>query len=173
MFGIINPPNAFGQNGSAAMMMPSLSSEYPSTGAGMSYAENVTSGNPAAAGWGSSIDLTNMPPWAQSYAAENILFARAFFAMNPETISADGKVDLSPLATNPIQFPTDVSAASRLDYGDSPSSSSSAAEPSSTSDGSSTPNSATSKGGSNGAGALSSPRVAIALVAVAAAFFAL
>jgi len=174
MFGIINPPNAFGQNSSAAMMMPSLAGEYPSTGAGMSYTQNVTSGNDAAAGWGGSIDLSKMPSWSQSYAAENILFARAFFAMNPETISADGKVDLSPLSTNPIQFPTDVAAASRLDYGDSPSSSSSAAEPSSTADGSSTPNSATSKGGSsNGAGALSSPRVAIALVAVAAAFFAL
>jgi hypothetical protein len=174
MFGIINPPNAFGQNGSAAMMMPSLASQYPSTQAGMSYAQNVTSGHASAAAWGGSIDLSKLPPWSQSYAAENILFARSFFSMNPETISNDGIVDLSPLANNPIMMPTDVSAAARLSDSSSPSYSSSAATPSSTSDGgSSTPNAASSKGGSNGAGALSSPRVAIALVAVAAAFFAL
>lgn len=174
MFGIINPPNAFGQNGSAAMMMPSLAGQYPSTQAGMSYMQNVTSGHASAAAWGSSIDLSNLPPWSQAYAAENILFARSFFAMNPETISDDGTVDLSPLTNNPIMIPTDVSAAARLSDSSSPSYSSSAATPSSTSDGgSSTPNAASSKGGSNGAGALSSPRVAIALVAVAAAFFAL
>lgn len=171
MFGIINPPNALGQNGSAAMMMPSLASQSPSTEAGMIYAQNVTSGHAAAAAWGSGIDLSTMPPWSQTYAAENILYFKSFLAMNPDTISDDGTVDLSALSTNPVMFPTDVAAAARVS--DEPSTSSSAAAPESTSSGGSeTPNTASSTG-SNGAGALSSPRVAVALVAVVAAFFAL
>jgi len=173
MFGIINPPNALGQNGSAAMMMPSLASQYPSTEAGMTYAQNMTSGHVAAAAWGSGMDLSTLPPWSQSYAAENILFFRSFLSVNPETISDDGKVDLSSLSTNPVMFPIDVAAAARLSDGSSPSSSSSAAAPESTSSGGSETPDAASSGGSNGAGALSSPRVAVALVAVAAAFFAL
>jgi len=174
MFGIINPPNAAGMNTSASMMMPSLASMNPSTAAGMTYAQNVTSGHAAAAAWGGSMDMSQMPGWAQSYTAENILYFRSFLAMNPETISDSGTVDLAPLANGAVMFPTDVSAAARLSNGSMPSSSSSAAGPASTSSGSySTPNAASSKSGSNGAGALSSPRVAVALVAVAVAFLAL
>ena len=174
MFGIINPPNAADQNTSAAMMMPSLASQNPPTAAGMTYAQNMTSGHAAAAAWGSSIDLGGMPTWAQPYAAENILYFRTFLAVNPETISDSGTVDLSPLGQTPVMFPTDVAAAARLSNGTVPSSSSSAAVPDPTSSGSySTPNSASSKSGTNGAGALSSPRVAVGLVAVAVAFFAL
>jgi len=172
MFGIINPPNAFGQPGSAAMMMPSLASQNPSTQAAMQYASNCTASQPMAAGWGTSMDMSKMPSWAQSYAAENIMYTQSFLAMNPEVMSNNG-VDLAPLATNPIMIPTDVASAVRAStgYGSSTdSSSSAAASPSSSSTSSS---SAASKGGSNGAGALSSPRVAVALVAVAAAFFAL
>jgi hypothetical protein len=171
MFGIINPPNAFGQPGSAAMMMPTLASQNPSTQAAMQYASNCTAGQPMAAAWGTSMDMSNMPSWAQSYAAENIMYTQSFLAMNPEVISNNG-VDLAPLASNSIMIPTDVASAVRAStgYGSSTdSSSSAAASPSS----SSTSNSAASKGGSNGAGALSSPRVAVALVAVAAVFFAL
>jgi len=171
MFGIINPPNAFGQPGSAAMMMPTLASQNPSTQAAMQYASNCTASQPMAAAWGTSMDMSNMPSWAQSYAAENIMYTQSFLAMNPEVISNNG-VDLAPLASNSIMIPTDVASAVRAStgYGSSTdSSSSAAASPSS----SSTSNSAASKGGSNGAGALSSPRVAVALVAVAAVFFAL
>lgn len=168
MFGIINPPNAFGQPSSASMMMPALASQYPSTGAAVAYTSNVTSGCPAAAAWGSSIDMSGMPSWAQSYAAENIAYTRAFLGMNPETISQEGTVDLSPLSSNPIMVPTDVAAASRAATS---SNSSSSAAPASTS-GAST-SGGTSQDNKNGAGALASPRAAVALVAVAAAFFAL
>jgi len=171
MFGIINPPNAFGQPGSAAMMMPTLATQNPSTQAAMQYASNCTASQPMAAAWGTSMDMSNMPSWAQSYAAENIMYTQSFLAMNPEVMSNNG-VDLAPLASNSIMIPTDVASAVRAStgYGSSTdSSSSAAASPSS----SSTSNSAASKGGSNGAGALSSPRVAVALVAVAAVFFAL
>jgi hypothetical protein len=171
MFGIINPPNAFGQPSSAGMMMPTLASQNPSTEAAMQYASNCTASQPMAAAWGTSMDMSGMPSWAQSYAAENIMYTQSFLAMNPEVISDKG-VDLAPLASNPIMIPSDVASAVRVSngdgYGSSTGSSSSAAASPSTS-----PNSAASKGGSNGAGALSSPRVAVALVAVAAAFFAL
>lgn len=168
MFGIINPPNAFGQPSCASSMMPSLASQYPSTQAAMTYAMNVSASQPAAGAWGGSIDMSQMPQWAQSYAAENIAYTRSFLAMNPETISQSGAVDLSPLANNAIMLPTDVAAAAHQN--DATNTSASAAAPSSTAG---TASGATSQGGKNGAGALASPQVAVALVAVAAAFFAL
>ena len=171
MFGIINPPNAWGQPSSAGMMMPTLAGQNPSTEAAWQYASNCTASQPKAAAWGTSMDMSNMPSWAQTYAAENIMYTQSFLAMNPEVMSDKG-VDLAPLASNPIMIPTDVANAVRLTSGDGSSTdSSSPAAASPSSDPSS--NSAASKGGSNGAGALSSPRVAVALVAVAAAFFAL
>ena len=138
----------------------------------MQYAANCTSSQPMAAAWGTSMDMSNMPGWAQSYAAENIMYTQSFLALNPEVMSDKG-IDLAPLANNPIKVPNDVAFAVRLASGDgsgssTDTSSSAAASPSS----SSTANSAASRG-SNGAGALSSPRVAVALVAVGAAFFAL
>ncbi|KAI9508267.1 hypothetical protein F5148DRAFT_1356256 [Russula earlei] len=143
MFGILNPPNAFGQPSSAGMMMPNLTTENPSTQAAWSYMTNATAGQPAAAAWGDSMDLSNMPGWAQSYAAENI-----FRLVSPKQ--------------QPIMMPTDVAATVRANNADN-STSTSAAPSTST----------TSASGKNGAGALSSPRVAVGLVAVAAALFAL
>jgi len=176
MFGIINPPNAFGQPSSAMMMMSNLSMQYPSTQAAMTYTSNCTASQPMAASWGMSMDMSSIPSWAQPYAAENIMYTQSVLALNPEVISGSGAVDLAPLANNPIMLPTDVAAQVRATtgdgYGSSTGSSSSAAASPSASSGSS-PNSAASKGGSNGAGALSSPRVAVGLVAVAAVFFAL
>jgi len=171
MFGIINPPNAFQQPSSASMMMSSLASQYPSTMAGMSYATNVTASQPAAAGWGDNIDLSGVPDWAQSYTAENIAFTKSFLAMNPDVINQAGAVDLSPLANNPVMIPTDVAAAVRADGASSgyPAASSTAASSAATP--SSSTSSDSSKAATNGAGALASPRVAVALVAVAAAFF--
>ncbi|KAH9066405.1 hypothetical protein EDB87DRAFT_1554455 [Lactarius vividus] len=168
MFGIINPPNAYQQPGSASNMMPSLASQNPSTQAGWSYASNATSNNTAAGNWGMNLDMSKMPDWSMPYMAENILFTRSFLAMNPESMTQDGSVDLSPLANNAVMIPTDVAAAARLNNAES-------STPSSTSSGvSSTPSSASSSSGkTNGAGALASPRVAVALVAVVAAFFAL
>jgi len=179
MFGIINPPNAYMQPSSASMMMPSLAGQYPSVQAAMSYTSNITANQSSAASWGMNMDMSGMPNWAQQYAATNILYTRAFLASNPETVSNDGAVDLSPLAGTATMFPTDVAAAVSNDdstgsygYGSpatssTPSASASSASPSASAVGGS------SKSSSNGAGALSSPRVAVALVAVAAAFFAL
>ncbi|KAH9035347.1 hypothetical protein EDB85DRAFT_1863152 [Lactarius pseudohatsudake] len=168
MFGIINPPNAFQQPGSASNMMPSIASQNPSTQAGWSYTSNATSNNTAAGNWGMNLDMSKMPDWSMPYMAENILYTQSFLAMNPESMGQDGSVDLSPLANNAVMFPTDVAAAARLNNAESGTSTSTS------SGASSTPTSASSNtGGSNGAGALASPRVAVALVAVVAAFFAL
>jgi plastocyanin len=178
MFGIINPPNAYMQPSSASMMMPSLAGQYPSTQAAMSYASNMTASQPAAAAWGGNIDLSGVPDWAQSYAAENILFTQSFLASNPETINQAGDVDLSPLGSNAVMIPTDVAAAARQNDVDNSTSTASSGYPaaSSTASGSTPSTTASgdsSTGSTNGAGAISSPRVAVALVAVAAAFFAL
>lgn len=172
MFGIINPPNAYMQPSSAAMMMPSLAGMYPSTQAAMSYANNVTA-NSSAASWGMNIDMKGMPEWSQQYTAENLLYTRSFLGMNSETLGADGSVDLSGLANNAVMVPTDVAAASN----NADSSTGSYGSPASSSTPSGASPSASAVGGSSkstsGAGALSSPRVAVALVAVAAALFAL
>jgi len=175
MFGIINPPSAYMQSGSASMMLPSLASQYPSTQAAMSYTANLTASQPSAGSWGSNIDMSGMPGWSQQYAADNVLYTQAVMAMNPDMITSGGSIDLSSIGSNPIMLPTDVAAAasnnadnSTSSYGSpAPATSSSASSASSPS---ASPVSASSK---NGAGVLSSPRVAVALVAVAAAFFAL
>jgi hypothetical protein len=174
MFGIINPPNAFNQPSSVGMMMPSLAGQYPSTQAGMTYANNATSSQPSAASWGMNMDMGGMPDWSKQYLAENVLYTRAFLGMNAETLNSDGSVDLSSLGSNPVMLPIDVASMTSTNANNSTgssgypaaSSSSSAASPSGSAIG------ASSKS-SNGAGGLSSPRVAVALVAVAAAFFAL
>ena len=163
MFGIINPPSAPGAPGSVEMMLPTVANSTPETQAAWSYMSNVTAGQPAAAAWGNGIDMSKMPSWSAPYVAENVMYSKSFFAMNPETISKDGKVDLSPLNNTAISLPTDVAAAVRLSDNSTANGTSSS--------GDATPSSASSKG--NGAGALSSPRAALALVAVAVAFFAL
>jgi len=175
MFGIINPPNAFNQPSSVGMMMPSLAGQYPSTQAAMTYANNATSSQPNAASWGMNMDMSGMPDWSKQYLAENVLYTRAFLGMNADTLNSDGSVDLSSLGSNPVMLPIDVASLASTGANNSTgssgypaaSSSSSAASPSGSAIG------ASSKSSSNGAGGLSSPRVAVALVAVAAAFFAL
>jgi len=174
MFGIINPPNAFQQPSSASNMMSSLGNQYPSTQAAMSYNSNVTANSTYASNWGMNIDMSKMPDWSQSYMAENIMYTQNFIAMNPEVVPKDGGVlDLSTLGSNPIMLPTDVAAAARANNAQS------SPSPSTTSSSTSaTPSAAAASGGASGglksgAGALASPRVAVALVAVAAAFFAL
>jgi len=170
LFGIVNPPSAYM---AASTMMPSLASKYPSVEAGMSYANNATSNQSTAASWGMNIKMDGMPDWAQQYAAENVLYTRAFLGANPNTIKEDGSIDFAALSTTGgAMVPMDVAAAMSLNNADN--SQGSYGSPASSSAPSA---SATAVGGSskstNGAGALSSPRVAVAFVALAAAFFAL
>ena len=129
----------------------------------MTYMMNATSNNTGAAMWGSGLDMSSMANWTQSYMAENVAYTRSFLAMNPGSLSASGSVDMSSYGSGNLQWPNDVAAAVRSG---SSSASSSSASPSSTS-------APSNNGSKNGAGALSSPRVAVALVAIVAAFFAL
>ncbi len=141
----------------------------------MSYTNNVTAKQPNASMWGMNIDMGGMANWSQPYTADNVLFTRAFIAMNPETLQADGSVDLSGLASNPVMVPNDVAAALYSNNADSSTSSSGYGSPASPSTPSSAAASASSsavggsKASSSGAGALSSPHVAVAVVAVLAA----
>jgi plastocyanin len=168
MFGIINPPNAYQQPGSLSNMMPTLASMYPSTNASWAYSSNFTANNSVAANWGMNIDMSKMPNWTMPYIAENAMYSRVFLASNPSTISEDGTISLSSLSNGTMIVPADFAAAARQNnagYGSPPSSSTS----------SSVAASPTSASGAlkNGAGALASPRIVVALVAVAAAAFAL
>lgn len=170
MFGIINPPNAYQQPGSLSAMMSTLVSQNPSTNASWAYASNYTANNSVAANWGMNLDMSKMPTWAASYAAENMMYSQMFFAANPGTLSPSGAVNLANLSNDTTVYPMDVAAAARQNnagYGTPSSSSpaSSGASPSATS----SPSGALK----NGAGALASPRIVVALVAVAAAAFTL
>jgi hypothetical protein len=174
MFGIINPPNAFGSSGSVMNMASSLSSMNPSTQAAATYTANVTSNCTTAANWGMSMNISALPPWAQPYAAENVMYTQAMIALNLEVIQGS-TINFGALASAPMMYPKDVASLVRAGdpgYGGS--------DPSSSSSSSTAASSPTSTGGASpqtnnksGAGALSSPRVAVALVAVVAVWFAL
>lgn len=93
------------------------------------YTNMMTANNSVAAAWGSSMDMTNIPDWAQQSFAENVMsvfaysftkrfqhadftsrFTRTFLAANPETINDDGTVSLGNLNGNPLMIPQDITA---------------------------------------------------------------
>ncbi|KAI0064623.1 hypothetical protein BV25DRAFT_1836923 [Artomyces pyxidatus] len=173
MFGIINPPNAFQGPGSASSMIPALASNYSSTATAVSACKNATQNNAGAANWGSNIDMSGMPGWSQSYAAENIMYTRTFLAANPEVLKSDGTVDMSLAQNNALMIPADVVAASNNAASAPASSSVAAPSAASTSATPSSSASTESAAKTNGAGVLSSSRVAVAAIAVLAAALAL
>jgi len=184
MFGVINPPNALVQPSSVANMLAVVASNNSATAAAWSATSNIT--GPAAT-WGDSIDLSGMESWAQTAMVDNVLYTRSFLAMNPSVIDSSGNVDLSSIQSGNYMAPADVSAA--VANGDasgaSPASSSGTAPSAAISQaaaavsaaGSAVANAASQATSavakSSGAGALVSPRSAVAIVAVAAMFFAL
>jgi hypothetical protein len=175
MFGIINPPNAYGSSGSAMNMISSVASMNPSTQTAYSYATNATSNCTTASSWGMSMNISQLPSWAQSYAVENMFYTQSVIAMNKEVITTSGSLDFGMLGNGmPVAYPDDVAGKARAStdggYGSGSSSSSSSAAASSPS---STGGASPQTNSKSGAGALSSPRVAVALVAVVAAWFAL
>jgi plastocyanin len=168
MFGIINPPNANGASSSVSQMMPSMMSNDSSMSAMGSYMSSMTSNNTAAANWGSSMDMSAIPSWAQSYFAENVMYTRTFLAANPETLNSDGSVSLSNLGSNPAMIPTDMSQA--LNNAASSSSAAPAATSSAAAKSSATPAGAAK---TSGARALGSSGALVGVVAVLATFLAL
>ncbi len=140
-------------------MMTSLAAQYSSVQDAWSVTANATANNTGAANWGMSLNMSSIPEWAKPHMAENIMYTQMLIAANPEVMNSDGKFDLSNMGSNPMAVPKDFAATQdNAQYG-SPTSSGATSTPTS--------------GKKNGASALASPRVAVALVAVAAIFFAL
>jgi plastocyanin len=170
MFGIINPPNAFGGSQSVDNSLSGMASNDSSVAAMASYASHATANNQGAASWGGSMDMSSLPSWSHQYFVQNTLYTRTFLASNPEVLNADGSIDLSNAGSNPLMIPQDISAVVN-----DANSTSTASSPSATSGGSSAASSSAAypSPSSNGAGSLSSSSVLIAAMAVVATFFAL
>ncbi|KZV72896.1 hypothetical protein PENSPDRAFT_329493 [Peniophora sp. CONT] len=170
MFGIINPPNAFVAPTSVNSMMPAIAANNSGTAAAMSANAAI---NGSAANWGASIDLASMPDWAMGPMADNVLYTRSFMAANSEAIGEDGQLDFSRLAAGSMMVPPDVSLAAASSSA-APANGAAAAGSASAA-ASAAPSSTAAAGNlaTGGAGALASPRVGVAIVAIAAAFFAL
>ncbi|OAX44609.1 hypothetical protein K503DRAFT_678229 [Rhizopogon vinicolor AM-OR11-026] len=111
MFGIINPPNAAGSSGAVSSMMSSMASNSSNMTAMVKYAQMMTAGDPMAATWGGNIDMSSMPASSYQYVLENVMYTRTFLAANPETLSADGSVNLSDAGTTPLMVPKDITVA--------------------------------------------------------------
>ncbi|GJE87211.1 hypothetical protein PsYK624_032940 [Phanerochaete sordida] len=175
MFGIINPPSVYNAPTSVMNMMPAMVSNSSDLSAMAAYTNNLTMGNMQASMWGQNIDLGQMPDWSHSYVMENVMYARSLFAENPDTLSADGKVDMSA-GGNPIKFPMDVTSAlnnagngSAVNAGAAPS----ASAPSSDSASPSASTSATPSQMANGAGRSLASGAVVGVAVLAASLLAL
>jgi len=73
-----------------------------------SYTNMMTANNSMAAGWGSSMDMSQTPSWAQPYMAQNIMYTRTFLAANPDVMKSDGSVNLGNAGGNPMVIPMDI-----------------------------------------------------------------
>lgn len=168
MFGIINPPNAAGAPSSVGMMMSQIMQNNTDLSAMSSYTNSVAASVPGANTWGTNMDMGSMPSWSYKYMAENVLYARAFMAMNPDVISDDGQINMDVNA--PLMFPTDLStvnnAASGAPSASSPSASSAASSASAAP-------SSTGAAQTNGASSTAVSGGILAVAALAASFLAL
>jgi plastocyanin len=182
MFGIINPQMATpGSPTSAGQMMASMAANNSDISAYAAYVNNATTNNAAAGDWGAGIDMSSVPPWAQEPMAQNIMFTRAALAKNPGIMGANGAIDMSGVATQPLNVPIDptmINAASSGSAAASASVAPIAAAPTPAGDAVSASASASSSGSSgssssNGASSVASPRFLVAAVVVLATIFAL
>nr|GAT58722.1 predicted protein [Mycena chlorophos] len=174
MFGIINPPQALpGAPSSVAGMMAAMAANDSDLSAYAAYSNNLTSNNAEAAAWGTNIDLSAIPEWAQSLVATNVLYTQAVLAMNTETIGADNSVDLSSVSSTPLMLPMDITGA--LDAAAAPgaSSASQPAAPAVQAAATSAETSASATASTSGAESLVSSRLMVAAFVVVATFFAL
>jgi plastocyanin len=169
MFGIINPPNAYASSMSVNNALPAMAANSSSVAGMSAYASQATSNNSAAANWGSSIDMTQLPEWSYAYVVENTLYTRTFLAANPEVVNNDGNVNLGAAGSNPLMIPQDITSALSDDSG----ATSTAAEPSSTDASTSSTATASPSASANGASSITSSRLLIAAMAMVATYFSL
>jgi len=174
MFGIINPPVANESSVSVASMMPAMMQNDSAMAAMGSYTNMQTMNNTLAANWGSSYDMSQMPAWAHSYVAQNVMYTRSFLGANPEVMAADGTVNLGKAGSNPLVIPMDVS---QVANNAAASGSSGASTPSATSSTSTSAPSASASHAAaaktNGARSLGSSGALVGVVTVLGAFLAL
>jgi len=174
MFAVINPPNANSPSTSVGSMMSAMMQNDSDMAAMGSYTNMQTMNNSMAASWGSGMDMSWAPAWAQPLMAQNVMYARSFIAANPD-IMANGSINMSNPSGMPYKVPMDVTQASN--NAASPSSSASSTASSTASTSSSTPSGSASPAGavksSNGARSLGSPSALVGFAAVLAAFLAL
>lgn len=165
MFGIINPPSVENNaNTSVASMMSSMAANSSSIASMSSYTSQITANNSGAANWGSSIDMSAMPSWANSYVLENVMYTRTFLAANPSTLNTDGSVNLGGGESN-LSVPADVTSAVSAGNSSASASASSAA--------SATMSAAGSMSSTNGAASKAVSGVMVGAAALAAVFLAL
>jgi plastocyanin len=168
MFGIINPPMASSSSNSVAGMMPAMAQNSSSMAAMSSYTNMMTMNNTMAANWGSGMDMSAMPSWAQSYMAENIMYTRTMIAANPDMMDSNGNINMN--TSSPMMVPPDITQAANNAANSSSSSSTSTATSSSSPSTSASPATAAKN---NGARSLGSSGALVGFVAVLGAFLAL
>jgi hypothetical protein len=128
------------------------------------------------ASWGNAISIGNMSADLQEQVVSNVLFTRNVLAMNAGTIwnNKTSAIDLSALANGTsLMLPPDVGAAlAQADVSSTPAASSSASVVGATDAASTTPSASTTPKPGSGAGALASPKMLVAFVAVVATVMA-
>ncbi|EKM55394.1 uncharacterized protein PHACADRAFT_255995 [Phanerochaete carnosa HHB-10118-sp] len=177
MFGIINPPSISNNaNTSVASMMPAMVANNSDLSAMAAYTNNMTQGNLQASMWGQNIDLAQMPDWSHEYVMQNVMYAQALIAENPDVIGSTGAIDMSA-GGNPIKFPMDITSAINNAGSGSPSSSAgsapSSSAPASSASASASASPSPAAGKSNGAGRTLASSALVGVAVIAASFLAL
>ena len=140
-----------------------------------SYTQMMTANNSAAASWGMSIDLSQVPSWAQPLTMQNIMYTQSFLAANPEVLNSDGTVDLSKIGAsgNPAMIPTDLAYVNAAASSTSSSSAVPSAPASAVSAASSATGSPAGAAKTSGARSLGSSGAVVGVVVALATFMAL
>lgn len=169
-----NPPSNSGAPTSASAVLSDLKSSNADLSAYAAVVDKNTEGNSFARNWGANLEIGALPTWAQSLAAENIYYTRSVLAANPE-LGRDGSIDLGSVSKTPLLIPNDVSVElANAAAANAPAAPAAPAPTGAISGETSTPQpAAETPSPSNGASALGSPRVLVALTVVVATFFAL
>ncbi|KAG6878719.1 hypothetical protein C0993_011534 [Termitomyces sp. T159_Od127] len=174
MFGIINPPNAYGAATSVSASMQSISANNSDIAAYASYTTNKTTNSLAASKWGGSIDLSALPEWAHAAAAENVLYTRNFLASNPEVLKEDGTIDLSSAPSTPLMIPQDVTTdLNNAVAVSAPSTETSSATSATSATSEANAASSPTQAHGNSASSLASPKAYVTFYIIVAAFLAL
>jgi len=173
MFGVINPPVAFGSPDSVTLAAQDMAAKSPDMAALWSQMTQNTQGNDKVANWGGSFDMSKIPEANKADYVANVMYTRTLLAANPELLKDDGRIDLSTAPKVPLKVPQDISvslnAAASVPAAASPSAAASAPA-STTSSASTAPPADAAK---SGASTLGSPRILVAAMAVFVTFLAL